>query len=118
MLLVFGCWSSGSVLLLEFHTLAWPLADVAHVLYFETAYMLITHILSEFLTNSFPGWQPGGIHLELKEKTLRIVCESVETQRQICGDSSTLSRLDIGVDLFLVCCTGHPSFGIHRCHHC
>jgi hypothetical protein len=80
--------------------------------------MLITHILSDFLSNNFPGWQIGDVHLELKEKTLRIVCATVETQRQIFGDSSTLSRLDIGVDLFLVCCTGHPSFGIHRCHHC
>jgi hypothetical protein len=80
--------------------------------------MLITHVLSEFLTNNFPGWKTGDIHLELKEKTLRIVCETVETQRQIFGDSPTLSQLDIGVDLFLVCCTGHPSFGIHRSQHC
>jgi hypothetical protein len=77
--------------------------------------MLITHILSDFLSNNCPGWNIGDVHLELKEKTLRIICESVETQRQIFGDSPTLSRLDIGVDLFLVCCTGHPSFGIHRC---
>jgi hypothetical protein len=80
-------------------------------------FMLITQVLNDFLSNNCPGWKIGAVRLELKEKTLRIVCESVETQRQICGGSSTLSRLDIGVDLFLVCCTGHPSFGIHRCHH-
>jgi hypothetical protein len=80
--------------------------------------MLTTHVLSEFLSNHLAGWQTGDIHLELKEKTLRIVCQTVETQRQIFGNSPTLARLDIGVDLFLVCCTGHPSFGIHRCQHC
>lgn len=80
--------------------------------------MLITNVLREFLSNSFPGWKLGDIRLELKERTLRIVCEDVETQRQIVGDSSTLSKLDIGVDLFLVCCTGYPSLGIHhRAHH-
>ncbi|MBE9029552.1 hypothetical protein IQ266_07220 [filamentous cyanobacterium LEGE 11480] len=78
--------------------------------------MLITHVLREFLSNNFPGWQLGDIQLEVKEKTLRIICNTVETQRQIFGESSSLSQLDIGVDLFLVCCTGHPSLGIHRCH--
>jgi hypothetical protein len=92
--------------------------DADDAVHLETYFMLITHVLSDFLSNHFPGWKIGDVHLELKEKTLRIVCESVETQRQIFGDSSTLSRLDIGVDLFLVCCTGHPSLGIHRCHHC
>ncbi|NJN49199.1 MAG: hypothetical protein HC805_04690 [Alkalinema sp. RL_2_19] len=73
--------------------------------------------LSEFFSNHFPGWRVSAIQLEIKEKTLRIICDTVETQRQIVGESPSLSRLDIGFDLFLVCCTGHPSLGIHRCHH-
>ncbi len=78
--------------------------------------MLITQVLGDFLSNTCPSWKTGDVQLELKERTLRIICRSVETQRQIFGDSSSLSQLDIGVDLFLVCCTGYPSLGIHRCH--
>ena len=79
-------------------------------------HMLITHILNEFLSNHLSDWQIEHARLELQEKTLRIICDTVETQRQIFGKSSSLSKLDIGVDLFLICCTGYPSLGIHRCH--
>jgi hypothetical protein len=81
--------------------------------------MLINEVLFEFLRSYIPNWGLNGgldeIRLELKERTLKIICQSVDAQKEITHNSSLLSQLDIGVDMFLVCCTGHPSFGIH-CH--
>jgi hypothetical protein len=77
--------------------------------------MIISQVLLEFLRSHFPNWGLEGFQLELKERTLRIICHSVDTQKQITHNSSELSKLDIGVDIFLICCTGYPSFGVH-CH--
>jgi hypothetical protein len=76
--------------------------------------MFATQVLSDFFSSLFPNWSFKDLRLEPKEKTLRIICPNVEIQRQVVGDSSTLSHLDIGIDLFLICCTGYPTLGIHR----
>jgi hypothetical protein len=78
--------------------------------------MFTTQILLDFFSSHFPNWGWNDVHLEWKERTLKIVCPSVESQRKIVGDSSTLSHLDIGIDLFLISCTGYPTLGIHRAH--
>jgi hypothetical protein len=78
--------------------------------------MFTTQILMDFFSSHFPNGNWSDVRLEWKERTLKIVCPSVEAQRQIVGDSPTLSRLDIGIDLFLISCTGYPTLGIHRAH--
>jgi hypothetical protein len=77
--------------------------------------MIINEILSEFLRSHFPNWGFEDFRLELKERTLRIICPTVDTQKQVSHNSSELSKLDIGIDIFLICCSGYPSLGIH-CH--
>jgi hypothetical protein len=81
--------------------------------------MFINEVLLEFLRSCIPNWGLNvgldEIRLELKERTLKIICQSVDAQKEITHNSSVLSQLDIGIDIFLICCTGYPSFGIH-CH--
>jgi hypothetical protein len=75
--------------------------------------MLPTHILLDFFRKHFPLWDFSELHLEIKNRTLRIICQNTEMQKRIFREYATLSRLDIGFDLFLICCSGYPSMGIY-----
>lgn len=64
--------------------------------------------LSQFLASRFPWWGICHLRFEPKSRTLYLLCVNSDHRSTIFRDASNLSRLDIGIERFIVIHPGYP----------